>query len=109
MDINFALIGARIQTVRKQQKLTQEQMAEYLQVSVGYISQIERGITRPNLEMLSKICLCLRCDLTYLLTGTMRGARDYRKDEFAEQFDRLTDKERNIVLNVMRSLEENRA
>lgn len=108
MAIDFALIGVRMQATRKQQKMTQEHMAERLQVSVGYISQIERGITRPNLEMLSEICICLDCELTYLLTGTVRGDRDYRKDEYAEQFDRLTDKERNVVLDVMYSLAKNR-
>ncbi|HIU48528.1 MAG TPA: helix-turn-helix transcriptional regulator [Candidatus Avimonoglobus intestinipullorum] len=46
MSIDYSLIGARIQARRKQMHLTQEQLAEALSVSVGYISQVERGTPR---------------------------------------------------------------
>ena len=53
MSIDYKLIGKRIKTKRQHIGLTQEKMAEHLLVSVGYVSQIERGISKPNLEMLS--------------------------------------------------------
>lgn len=55
MSVNYKLIGLRIQQCRKQQKKTQEMIAEYLNVTVGYISQLERGITKINLGTLDKI------------------------------------------------------
>ncbi|MBQ3826264.1 MAG: helix-turn-helix transcriptional regulator [Spirochaetaceae bacterium] len=50
MSIDYRLIGQKIQTKRKTLHKTQENMAESISVTVGYISQIERGITKVNLE-----------------------------------------------------------
>ena len=53
MSVDYAAIGQRIKGRRREQKRTQEWLAEQLQVSVGYISQIERGVTKVNLDTLS--------------------------------------------------------
>ena len=46
MSIDYKLLGERIKQQRRIKGTTQENFAEYLNVSVGYISQIERGITK---------------------------------------------------------------
>ena len=46
MSIDYKLIGSRIKSERIRQKITQEKLAESLDVSVGYVSQLERGITK---------------------------------------------------------------
>ena len=55
MNIDFSLIGQRIKQKRKAIKITQEKLAEELSVTVGYVSQIEGGRVKVNLEMLGKI------------------------------------------------------
>ena len=52
MLVDYILIGKRIKDYRNKCGFTQGALAEKLDVSVGFISQIERGITKPNLEML---------------------------------------------------------
>ena len=74
------MIGQRIKVQRILKSLTQEQLAEMLGVSAGYISQIERGKTTINLRTLIGIADCLKCDLgqftrNYTQT-TKRGAAD---------------------------------
>ena len=39
------MIGNRIKQLQLAASMTQEQLAERLEVSVGYVSQVERGIT----------------------------------------------------------------
>lgn len=75
MSVDYKLIGGRIKHKRTAVKLTQENMAEELQVSVGYVSQIERGIAKPNLEMLSAISDILNCDISDFVSNvnTVRG------------------------------------
>ncbi len=46
MSMDYNLIGSRIKQRRREAMLTQENLAEKLSVSVGYVSQIERGITK---------------------------------------------------------------
>ena len=55
MAIDYVSLGKRIQARRKICNFTQENLAEKISVTVGYISQIERGITKVNLDTLSKI------------------------------------------------------
>jgi len=44
-------IGARIRNLRQQKNLTQEELAERTDLSKGYISQVERDLSMPSLEV----------------------------------------------------------
>ena len=77
MSVDYRLIGSKIQNTRKQKKITQEQLAEHLDVSVGYVSQMERGITKINLDRLSEIADYLECDITSLLSGSSHFSPEY--------------------------------
>ena len=55
MNVDYAAIGQRIKQVRRSRGLTQERLAEALSVSVGYISQMERGVTKINLDTLAAV------------------------------------------------------
>ena len=47
--------GKRLRHLRKQQKLTQEQLAEKLDCSVEFVSFMERGINAPSFATLEKL------------------------------------------------------
>jgi transcriptional regulator with XRE-family HTH domain len=44
--------GQRIKAIRVERKLSQEQFAELLEISVDFLSLIERGINAPSFENL---------------------------------------------------------
>jgi transcriptional regulator with XRE-family HTH domain len=48
-------LGRNIQKVRKEKKLTQEQLAEKLGITLTYMGYFEIGHRVPNLKMLAKI------------------------------------------------------
>lgn len=43
MALDYAIMGEKLKIARKNKKLTQEQLAEQIDVSVAYLSRIERG------------------------------------------------------------------
>lgn len=47
--------GARLLSIRRERKLTQEQFAELIGISVDFLSLIERGINAPSFEKLEQI------------------------------------------------------
>lgn len=49
------IIEMRIKEYRKQQKLTQVQMAERWQTDAGNLSRVERGVQRPSIELAERI------------------------------------------------------
>ena len=67
-DINVQ-IGARIQQAREISGYTQEKLANKVDVSTQYISDLERGIVGTSVPTLIKICntLCISSD--YILMG----------------------------------------
>ena len=107
MSVDFKLIGSRIKGTRKKTGKTQEWLAEQIDVSVGYISQIERGITKINLETLGEICSVLGGDLAYMVSGSATEQNVYLANEVSEKFSLLSERDKKIVVNLMQSMMDN--
>ncbi|MSS64067.1 helix-turn-helix domain-containing protein [Velocimicrobium porci] len=101
MAIDYHIIGQRIKEKRHGLKKTQEDLAEFLSVSVGYVSQIERGITKVNLDTLSKISIFLECDIADLLHSTSYQSNDYLNQEFSELILKLNDSNRKLAYEIL--------
>lgn len=54
--------GQRILVIRHQRGMTQERFAELLDISVDFLSLIERGINVPSFETLEKMAKRLRME-----------------------------------------------
>jgi transcriptional regulator with XRE-family HTH domain len=60
--------GARLRQIRAHRRMTQEQFAEMLEISVDFLSLIERGRNAPSFETLDKIAKLLRVSVAELFT-----------------------------------------
>lgn len=107
MNVDYVLIGMRIKQKRKEKQLTQEQLAEAVEVSVGYISQIERGITRANLEMLSAICSELDCSLSYLFDGVDTRGGSHSEALINEKISSLNHDQRRLLCRIIDAISDN--
>ncbi|MCB6367192.1 helix-turn-helix domain-containing protein [Intestinibacillus massiliensis] len=106
MGIDYRVIGQRIKQRRKSIRKTQDNLAEALSVSVGYISQIERGVTRPNLDTLARIAGFLGCDLAELVTGVMTAQDGYLQGELQKVCVDMTDAQRSMLLEIAQVIVE---
>jgi transcriptional regulator with XRE-family HTH domain len=68
LDIQFNL-GRRIQFLRLQKKLTQEELAYNCAINKNYLSDLERGTRNPSLAILLRICDGLDISLEELFKG----------------------------------------
>ena len=100
MAIDYVSLGKRIQARRKICNFTQENLAEKISVTVGYISQIERGITKVNLDTLSKIAESLNCELSEFLTGTTKKSSSYLSEDYNKVFSKLNPTNKKIILEI---------
>ncbi|OOF47097.1 transcriptional regulator [Rodentibacter trehalosifermentans] len=62
-----------IRTMREMNKLTQEEMAEKLNISVNGYSKIERGITKLSLEKLEQIANIFNINVSELYSAKEKG------------------------------------
>ena len=74
-------IGEKIKQLRKSKKLTQEQLAEYLNVSAQAVSKWETGASSPDVDMLPK--------LAAFFHTTMDDLFDYDRRCIDEEVDAL--------------------
>lgn len=81
MEIDKKLVGDRIKRRRKAAGLTQEALAEQIELSKNHLSNIERGRYLPTIETLLMICDALGQTPDYYLIGKIfSGNRPYLPD-----------------------------
>jgi transcriptional regulator with XRE-family HTH domain len=82
--------------------MTQEQLAECLDVTIGYVSQIERGVSKVNLETLGKIANIFDCDVASLITASNRYIKnDLTLEKISEVCKQLSQRDKEIILNLL--------
>ena len=64
-------IGKNIQKIRKSNGYTQEKLAEEIEVSVRYISDIEQDKSKPSYEVLIKICNIFKYSIKYIFISNL--------------------------------------
>ena len=106
MAIDYKILGKRIKAQRQAKGTTQEHFAEHLDVSVGYISQMERGITKISLDRLASISDYLECEMSYLLEGVNSGSEDYLDKDFNNLYRRLSSYEKKILTSLVKEYVE---
>ena len=65
MDIKKRF-GRIVRTRRRALDMSQEELGEYAKLNRGYISDIERGLRNPSLEVIERIAIALDMDLAEL-------------------------------------------
>ena len=55
MALDYNIIGQRLKKARQNKHLTQENLAEKLDLSVAFLSRIERGSSHINLKRLNQV------------------------------------------------------
>ncbi|MDD3243101.1 MAG: helix-turn-helix transcriptional regulator [Eubacteriales bacterium] len=100
MNVDYRAIGRRIHDRRKEVRKTQDELAETVNVSVGYISQIERGVTKPNLEMLCHIATSLDCDVIAFISGLETRKEADLNEELQLFYQRMNGKQRRMLLAI---------
>ena len=60
-------IGQRIKEIRKSKSITIQKLSQFTDLSVGYLSNLERNQASPTLSNLQRICVALGISIRDLL------------------------------------------
>ncbi|MEQ4616861.1 MAG: XRE family transcriptional regulator [Corticimicrobacter sp.] len=77
--------GARIRALRRTRKMTVNELALKAGVSVGMISQVERGIANPSLRTLERLRMALDVPLSDLLETDEEEAQPSAEHDFVRR------------------------
>ena len=100
-------LGERLRLRRKELRLSMKEVAVSSGLSIGFISQVERGLTSPSLTSLTAIANFLRSDVTNFLSQpkskssiTRHQERDvYTINKNGLEYERLSDSFPGHTLN----------
>ena len=88
-------IGLRIKQARKSAGLTQEQLAEKIDVSTQYISDLERGVVGTSIPTLIKICDSLAVSADFILRG--KEHENHSPLSISNRFNNLSPQEQQLM------------
>jgi len=77
--MNQEKIGKFIATCRKEKNLTQEQLAEKLNISKNAVSKWERGMNLPDVSIMQELCKILGITLNELFVGEKISDENYKE------------------------------
>lgn len=79
MVVDYEIIGAKIREERKKKGLTQEQLAQQINISTAYMGQIERGERNPSLDIIVNISNALFVTVDYILEPAYQESSRYNE------------------------------
>jgi transcriptional regulator with XRE-family HTH domain len=93
-------VGASISRVRVQCGMTQDQVAEALEIGPEAVSRMERGIVTPSLVRLVQFAELFKCPVeTFFNKST--GLRDDNANAIAQLLEKLNRADRQFVLEIV--------
>jgi transcriptional regulator with XRE-family HTH domain len=92
------LIADNIKTLRKQKKITLQELANVTGLTKGYLSKVERSKKAPPYSTLNKIAMALGVDAAFLLGEQLNESADTRLS--------FTRKGEGKIVDMVKSLSE---
>jgi len=62
------MFGQRLRALREKRKMTQTDLAHAAEMSLPYISEMERGVKVPSLTTLVRLAVALDCKVSALVS-----------------------------------------
>lgn len=95
-------LGERIKYLRKQNGLSQEQLADKLSVSRQAVQKWESDINEPSLDTIRCIACYFDVDLDYLLNGKSCPKSIPEIDKLIDEKELEPDKKRETIKNILK-------
>jgi len=106
MEFDYKAIGKRIKIARIKADLTQERLAEALDVSPSHMSNIETGTTRVSLTLIVNIANVLSVTVDDLLCDSIKKARTPFENDIAEIINDCDGYEIRVIADMAKALKE---
>ena len=106
MAVDYSVIGKRLKQARLAKNMTQEDLAEELDISVAFLSRVERGNSHINLKRLTQVCNLLDVSEGYILNGVSNKSVNYLDKEFSELLKSCSPEKQRLIYNVAQVIAE---
>ena len=105
MAVDYCIIGSRLKQARIKAGLTQQELAEQTNLSVAFISRIERGSSHINLKRLSEFCTILNVSEGYILSG-VSDKNENLYNEFNDILKKCSPEKQKLIYKLSQVIAE---
>lgn len=100
------VLGKRIQNIRTSRKLTQEELASLTGKSSQFISEMERGIKKPNILTLIEVMKALNTTPNELLIDFVPSISNGTSIEIFKSVSELSEFDKQFLLKFIKDYKE---
>ena len=100
-------LGEKIKLLRKDKKISQEQLSNMLKINRNYLSRIETGKSEPTSSVLKNIAIIFNIDLNSLLDVDKENIKNTEKTKYiVENCKYLHDKDLDFIVRIISIMRE---
>ena len=102
VTVNYESLGNKIRERRNFLKVTQENLANDINVSASFISDIENGRRKMSLETMIKISIALKTSLDYFVLDNVKDVKlknNIKYDELKNILETVDEKKESVFLD----------
>lgn len=102
VTVNYENVGNKIRERRNFLKVTQENLANDINVSASFISDIENGRRKMSLETIIKISIALKTSLDYFVLDNVKDVKlknNIKFDELKNILGTVDEKKESVFLD----------
>ena len=105
-DLNFEYIAKRIRDTRISKGITQEYVANYADVNVSHISNIENNRVKISLTTLVNVCNALEVTVDYILNAEYVNASTPLEQSILVALQKCDNPTKERILKIINILQE---
>ena len=99
-------IGQFIAALRKASGMTQKELAEKLNTSQNYLSDVETGKKRPSLDYYMSIANFFKVSLDHIFVDSINMKKNVIIDSIVLKISYMSKEEQKLILNMVETIEK---
>lgn len=94
-------LGNRIQEARVNKGFTQAELSRAVDINEMYLSEIERGVKMPSMNLFIKLVVTLDVSADYILRDMTPAGKEFVYDEVTQKLEGLTPQQRKTAVDIL--------
>lgn len=104
-NLNFEQIGEKLRTIRLSKNLTQEYIANAVDINTSHISNIENNRVKVSLSTLVQICNALDTTVDYVLSEEYNDSSSAIEQEILHELHACSNETKEQILKIVKVLQ----
>ena len=104
-NLNFKRIGEKLRTIRLSKNLTQEYIANAVDINTSHISNIENNRVKVSLSTLVQICNALDTTVDYFLSEEYSDSSSAIEQDILHELHACSNETKEHILKIIKALQ----